>query len=183
MQYLYIKSLHIVFVVTWFAGLFYMVRLLIYHTESQKKEEPDKSILTKEYLKNERPLWYGITWPSAILTIVFGFWLVSLLNAWTESWMLLKFSFVFALVMYHLSVGYLYGLLKRGDFRYTSLQLRVWNEVATVFLISIVFIIVLKDTLSWIWGLVGIILFSAVLMLAIRVYKKIREKNQNSKES
>ncbi len=181
MQYLYIKSLHIVFVVTWFAGLFYMVRLLIYHTESQQKDEPDKSILTKEYIKNERPLWYGITWPSAILTITFGVWLVHILNAWTQPWMLLKFSFVFALILYHFSVGHLYGQLKKGIFKYSSLKLRIWNEVATVFLISIIFIIVMKDTLNWIWGLVGIVLFSVVLMVAIRIYKKIREKNRESK--
>ena len=183
MEYLYIKSLHIVFVVTWFAGLFYMVRLLIYHTESQQKEEPERSILIKEYLKNERPLWFGIAWPSAVLTVTFGIWLVTLLNAWTQPWMLLKFSFVFALILYHLSVGYLYKQLKKGIFNHSSLKLRIWNEVATVFLISIVFIIVMKDTLNWIWGLIGIVLFSLILMIAIRIYKRIREKNKENKGS
>lgn len=173
----YIKSLHIIFVVTWFAGLFYMVRLLIYHTEANNKDEPDRSILLKEYTKNERPLWYGITWPSAILTLIFGFWLVSLFNYWSQPWMLVKFGMVAGLIAYHFSVGYLYKKIKNGIFRYSSLQLRIWNEVATLFLVSIVFVITLKSALNWIWGLTGIVLFSVVLMIAIKRYKAYREKS------
>ena len=71
MEYLYLKSLHIVFVVTWFAGLFYIVRLFIYHTEANDKPEPDRSILFKQFVHMERLLWYVITWPSAILTLIF----------------------------------------------------------------------------------------------------------------
>ncbi len=180
MDYLYIKSLHIIFVVTWFAGLFYMVRLLIYHTESNSKPEPDRSILLKEYLKNERPLWFGITWPSAIFTVFFGGWLVVILEAWSQPWMILKFTFVIGLFIYHLSVGHLYKQLKKGIFKYSSFQLRIWNEVATLFLVSIIFIVVLKDTLSWIWGLVGIVLFSLILMVAVKRYKSYREKNKKN---
>lgn len=180
MDYLYVKSLHIIFVVTWFAGLFYMVRLLIYHTESNNKQEPDRSILIKEYLKNERPLWYGIAWPSAILTITFGIWLVAILNYWTQTWMLVKFAMVLGLLAYHFSVGHLYGQLKKGIFKYSSIQLRIWNEVATLFLVSVVFIVNLKNAISWIWGLIGIVLFSAVLMIAIKRYKSYREKRKNN---
>ncbi len=180
MEYLnYIKSLHIIFVVTWFAGLFYMVRLLIYHTESNHKAEPDRSILIKEYIKNERPLWFGIAWPSAVLTVVFGIWLVSLLNYWTQIWMLVKFGMVIGLIAYHFSVGYLYKQIKKGNFKYSSMQLRIWNEVATLFLVSIVFIITVKSAISWIWGLVGIVVFSVVLMIAIKRYKAFREKKKN----
>jgi len=179
MDYLYIKSLHIIFVVTWFAVLFYMVRLLIYHTEANAKSEPDRSILIKEYLKNERPLWYGITWPSAVLTVLFGLWLVTILNYWTQTWMLVKFAMVLGLIVYHFSVGHLYKELKKGDFKYSSTQLRIWNEVATLFLVSIVFVITLKSAISWIWGVVGIVMFSVVLMVAIKRYKSYREKNKN----
>jgi len=180
MEYLYIKSLHIIFVVTWFAGLFYMVRLLIYHTESNSKSEPDRSILLKEYQKNERPLWFGITWPSAIFTFAFGIWLMILLEAWSQPWMILKFSIVIGLFIYHLTVGHLYKQLKNGIFKYSSMQLRIWNEVATLFLVSIVFIVVLKNTLNWIWGLIGVIIFSLILMMAIKKYKTYRQKKQNN---
>ncbi|MDR9488704.1 CopD family protein, partial [Salibacter sp.] len=71
---LYIKALHIIFVVTWFAGLFYIVRLFIYHTEAEQRSEPEKSILQSQFRLMEKRLWYGITWPSAVLTMIFGIW-------------------------------------------------------------------------------------------------------------
>ncbi len=74
--YQYIKPLHVIFIVTWFAGLFYIVRLFIYHTEAETKPEPEKSILQTQYKLMEKRLWYGITWPSMILTLVFGSWLL-----------------------------------------------------------------------------------------------------------
>ena len=73
MNILYIKSLHIIFIVTWFAGLFYIVRLFIYHAESNQKQEPDRSILIDHFKVAEKRLWFGITFPSMILTYVFGF--------------------------------------------------------------------------------------------------------------
>ena len=74
MDFSYLKALHIIFVVTWFAGLFYIVRLFIYHSEAESKPEPERSILQKQYKLMEKRLWYGITWPSMILTITFGSW-------------------------------------------------------------------------------------------------------------
>ena len=73
----YALALHIIFVVTWFAGLFYIVRLFIYHTEAEQKAEPEKSILQTQYKLMEKRLWYGITWPSMILTLIFGPWVMS----------------------------------------------------------------------------------------------------------
>ena len=75
MDILYIKSLHIIFIVTWFAGLFYLVRLFIYHTEAHQKQEPDRSILISHFKLAEKRLFFGITYPSMILTYIFGFWM------------------------------------------------------------------------------------------------------------
>jgi len=72
MDYFYLKALHIIFIVTWFAGLFYIVRLFIYHTEAQDEEEVARIILQKQYKIMSKRLWYGITWPSAILTAILG---------------------------------------------------------------------------------------------------------------
>ena len=180
MAYLYLKALHIIFVVTWFAGLFYIFRLYIYHTEANEQEEPTRSILSKQFVLMERKLWYIIAWPSAVLTYIFGLSLVHVLGAWVQPWMLLKFGFVLLLTLYH---GYSHKVLnelKKGIFRNSSLQLRLWNEGATVILIAVVFIIVFKDTLSWVWGLVGIFLVVGSLMIAVRAYKKIREKNEKN---
>ena len=172
---LYIKALHIIFVVTWFAGLFYLVRLFVYHSEANEKSEPEKSILIKHFQLAEKRLWYGITVPSACFTIIFGSWLLyEMYGNNIPSWMYLKISFVAGLLIYHLLCGRIVSQLKNGIVRFSSMQMRFWNEVATIFLISIVFIVILRDTFSWLKGLAGLIAFSVVLVGAIRIYRKLR---------
>lgn len=173
---LYVKALHIIFMVTWFAGLFYIVRLFIYFTEADEKEEPEKSILQNQFRIMMKRLWFGITWPSAILTLIFGITLMFQMGFQTLGFMHLKLFFVFLLYIYHFLCHRLFNQLMNGKVKHTSNQLRIWNEVATIFLVSIVFIIVLKDLTNWIYGLVGLVLFSVMLMLAIRVYKRTRER-------
>ena len=178
MTYLYIKAIHIIFIVTWFAGLFYMVRIFIYHIEAAEKPEPDRSVLVKEYKRNARRLWFAITWPSAVLTLIFGTWLLLLMPGYLkQGFMHVKLGFVLLLYIYHLACHRIFRQLQSDILKYTSPQLRVWNEVATVLLIAIVFLIVLKNTLSMFWGLVGLIIFTLVLLLAIRIYKRVREKS------
>ncbi len=173
---LYLKALHIIFVVTWFAGLFYLVRLFVYHSEANEKSEPEKSILTKHFQLAEKRLWFGITVPSAYGTIIFGGWLLyDMYGSNIPTWMYLKIAFVVGLLIYHLLCGRIVAQLKRGEVNYSSMQMRFWNEVATIFLISIIFIVVLRDTFSWLKGLAGLIAFSLVLVGAIRVYKKMRK--------
>jgi len=174
MTYLYLKSLHIIFVVTWFAGLFYMVRLFIYTTEASQNKEPDRGILLKQLLLMQGRLWGIIAWPSAIITFIVGTWLAIESGFWTMPWFHLKVLFVLGLLLYHIICHKLYVQMKKGLFKYSSTQLRLWNEVATLFLFAIVFIVVLKSTLSWIWGVVGITLIGILLMLGIKIYKKIR---------
>ncbi len=175
---LYIKALHIIFVVTWFAGLFYIVRLFIYFREANEKTEPERSILKKQFLLMQSRLWYGITWPSMILTFIFGFWMLISLDWWGLPFMQLKLAFVAGLAVYHLYCHQLYLQCKKDDIKFSSNQLRVWNEVATIFLVAIVFIIVLKNTVDFMWGLLGLVLFAVLIMLAIKVYKNIRTKSE-----
>lgn len=174
MTYLYLKSLHIIFIVTWFAGLFYMVRLFIYTTEASQKEEPEKSILLKQLVLMQSRLWNIITWPSAILTLIFGTWLAIESGFWTMPWFHLKLLFVIGLVLYHLISHRLFVQMKNNVFKYSSTQLRLWNEVATLLLFAIVFIVVLKSTMSWIWGIIGLVAIGILLMLGIKIYKKLR---------
>lgn len=178
MSFLYLKALHIIFVVTWFAGLFYIVRLFIYFTEASEKDEPERSILQKQFSVMQKRLWYGITWPSAILTLIFGSSIVISLGLYNPfpGWLLWKLGFVVGLYVYHFLCHSIFKQQQQGMLKYTSTQLRIWNEVATLFLISIVFLVVLKNALSMVWGIVGLILFSAILMLAIRIYKRVRER-------
>ncbi len=173
----YIKALHLIFIVTWFAGLFYLVRIFIYHTESEQEEEPGKAILQKHFKLAAKRLWYGITWPSAIATLILGFWFLSLSYGWNiPPWMWLKLIFVSGLFIYHLLCGMIFRQLQQDKFNYSGTQLRIWNEVATVFLIAIIFIVVLKGQGNWLYGLAGLLTFSLILLIAIRIYKKIREK-------
>lgn len=181
MNYEYLKALHIIFVVTWFAGLFYIVRLFIYFVEAQDEEEGAKAILQKQYKLMSKRLWYGITWPSAILTAFFALWLLS--NNFTyyisQPWMHIKLTFVIALYVYHFLCHRMFVQLQKNELKFSSFKLRIWNEVATILLFAIVFLVVLKSTISWVWGVVGVVLFAALLMLAVITYKKIREKKNN----
>ena len=177
--YNYIKALHLIFVVTWFAGLFYIPRLFIYHIEAAEKPSPDKEILSGQLMTKR--LWYIITWPSAILSTIFAVWLLLLIPAWLEQpWMHIKLFFVVLLIVYHLKTHMIYLQLQRDEIKYTSNFMRIYNEGATVILFAVTFLVILKGTFSWIFGVLGIIVLGILLMLGIRLYKRIRDKNPNA---
>ncbi len=176
--YNYIKSLHLIFVVTWFAGLFYIPRLFVYHIEATEKPEPDRSILTYQLKLMTKRLWYIITWPSAVLCTLFALWLLVLMPGWLQQpWMHVKLLFVILLIAYHLKTHQMYKQLQRDQIRYTSQFMRIWNEGATLVLFAVTFLVILKSAFDWIFGLVGIVALGILLMLGIRLYKKIRAKN------
>ncbi|MCW3075755.1 MAG: protoporphyrinogen oxidase [Bacteroidetes bacterium] len=183
MEYSYIKALHIIFVVCWFAALFYIVRLFIYSTEAQLKDEQSRLILTPQFLLMQRKLWYIIGWPSFIGTFVFGSWMLyenpGLLS---QPWMWIKLILVGLLAIYHIECQRILKKQSEGQFLYSSFKLRLFNELATVFLVAIVFLAVVKSQNGLLWGLLGLIAFAAVLMVGVTVYKKNREK-QNLKET
>ena len=178
MDFLYVKALHIIFVVTWFAGLFYIPRLFIYQTEAEKKLEPAKEILQTQYKLMSKRLWYIITWPSAILASVFAFWML-IQNPYylSEPWMLVKLAFVLALYFYHGFCHNIFKKLQNNVIKYSAFKLRIFNEISTIILFAVVFLVTVKSAINWIWGVVGIILFGILMMLGIKLYKKIREKN------
>jgi len=173
-MYFYIKALHIIFVVTWFSGLFYIVRLFVYSAEANEKPEPDKSILLKQFGIMQKRLWYGITWPSAILTLVFGTWMGILYGA-LPTWLLVKLFFVAGLLTYHFTLHFIFRQQQKGIFKWTSQRLRIWNEVATIFLIAIVMLAVVKQLLSLAWSIGVLIAFVLILLSAVRIYKRYRK--------
>jgi protoporphyrinogen IX oxidase len=151
-MYFYIKALHIIFIVTWFAGMFYIVRLFIYNTEAQEKGEPEKKILTDQFSIMIKRLWLGITWPSAILTLIFGGWVAGMSPFFNpvQQWIWIKLIFVAVLYAYHFTLQKIYSDEMKGIFRFSSNQLRVWNEVATILLIAIIMLATVKDSISWV---------------------------------
>jgi putative membrane protein len=173
-MYFYIKALHIIFVVTWFAGLFYIVRLFVYKAEANEKTEPERSILLKQFSIMQKRLWYGITWPSAILTLIFGTWM-GILYGSLPPWLLMKLFFVLGLFIYHISLHVIFKQQQNENFKWTSQKLRMWNELATLFLVAIVMLAVVKQLISFAWGLGVLIAFGFLLFAAIKIYKRLRK--------
>ena len=185
-MYQYLKALHIIFMVTWFAGLFYMPRFFIYNTEAASRPALEQKILRSQFEIMMKRLWYGITWPSAVLTLIFGP-IVMFVGGWTQTllepqgrWLLIKLIFVIFLYLYFFTLHSIYLQQLKGIFKYSSQQLRIWNEVATIFLVAIIMLAVVKDSLSFVWAVIGIIGLAIVLVSGIKIYKVIREKNSRS---
>lgn len=178
MEYYYIKSFHLIFVITWFAGLFYIPRLFVYQIEAFHKPSPDKEILGKQLKLMAKRLWFIITWPSAILATIFAIWLLILQPAWLEQdWMHVKIVFVILLIIYHLKTHQYFNQLQNDVVKKTSSFMRIWNEGATFILFAVVFLVILKSSLDWIYGVVGMIVLGVLIMLGFNIYKRIREKN------
>lgn len=179
MEYNHIKAIHIIFVTSWFAGLFYLPRLFVYHTEANNKPEAERIILQNEYKRMQKVLFNAIMIPAMWLTVLSGITMIY----WTwwdsfasHSWLHLKLAFVVGLIIYHFYCRKLILELRKDYFRFTGFQLRLYNEIATIFLFAIVFLVVLKNAIDWIWGIVGLVLFAVIIMTAVRIVKSIREK-------
>jgi protoporphyrinogen IX oxidase len=178
MAFEYIKALHIIFIVTWFAGLFYIVRLFIYQVETLDRPSAERAILKPQLDLMAYRLWYIITWPSAVLTLIFGIWVLTYRWGYLElPFMQAKLIFVLLLYGYHIGCHFIFKQLQAGHSTWTSNRLRVWNEASTLLLFAIVFLIVLKNLASMVWGLVGLFTLGILLMLGIKLYKRSRERN------
>ncbi|MCP4052373.1 MAG: CopD family protein [Mesoflavibacter sp.] len=179
--YNYIKALHLIFVVTWFAGLFYIPRLFVYQIEAYHKPSPDKEILGKQLKLMAKRLWFIITWPSAILATIFAIWLLILQPVWLKQpWMHVKLTFVVLLYIYHYMTHVYYKQLQKDEVKKTSNFMRLWNEGATFILFAVVFLVILKSAINWVFGVISIVVLGVLLMLGFKIYKRIREKNPNA---
>ena len=177
MLYLYLKAIHIIFVVSWMAGLFYIVRLFIYHVEANDRTESERITLQRQFDVMQHKLWYIITTPAMAISVLAGIamiWVNPVLLS--MNWMLVKLAFVLGLLVYHFLCQNIMNKLKQGIFTWSSTQLRLWNELATIFLVAIVFTVILKSAVDWIYGLTGLVVFSAVIMSAVKIYKYYRLK-------
>ncbi len=176
-MYLFAKAMHLVGVVSWFAGLFYLVRLFIYHVESQARPEPDRGVLHAQFVTMERRLWV-MTVIAMVLTISFGTglavaYLGKMQNRLHEAtWLLVKLGLVVGLFAYHQVCGAIRDQLADGRCRWTSARLRQWNELATLLLVAIVMLAVFKSTFSALWGTLGLLVFGVLLAIAIRIVRR-----------
>ncbi len=182
MDYSIVKSLHIIFVVSWFAGLFYLPRLLIYHVEAQDKNLDEKSILSKQFEKMEKLLFNAIMIPAMILTWLTGLWLIYL--GWLDSfslqiWLHIKLGLVVLITIYHFYCRYIILKFKKGEFIFSSNFLRLYNEIATILLVGVVFLVVQKKTEGLFYSIGGFILFGVIILLAVKLVKRIRKREEN----
>ena len=133
---LWYKTLHIVFMVTWFAGLFYLPRLFVYHSMA------DDEISLKRFEVMERKLFWGIMTPGAILTVVFGILLIEYHGL--AFWLKLKILLVFLLGLYHIWCGSIMYSLKRRDCNHGHVWFRVFNEIPVIALVAIIYLVIFK---------------------------------------
>jgi putative membrane protein len=176
-MYQYILAIHIIFVVCWMAGLFYIVRLFIYHTEAQDKPEPDRKILSDQFEIMERRLWNVITIPSMYIVVAAGITMLFLVPGWLQQpWLHIKLTFVILLIVYHFICQHKIKQMRKGVFKWTSTQLRLWNELATLLLFVIVMCAVVKDNINWPYTIIGLIIFVFVMVSAVKIYKYYRLK-------
>jgi putative membrane protein len=179
--YNYIKAFHLIFVITWFAGLFYIPRLFVYQIEAFHKPSPGKEILGKQLKLMAKRLWFIITWPSAILAVFFAIILLYLRPFLVEEpWMQVKLGFVVLLIIYHLTTHVYFKQLQIDNVTKTSGFMRLWNEGATFILFAVIFLVLVKSAINWIFGVIGIFVLGILLMIGFKVYKRIRDRNPDA---
>jgi len=176
MTYGIVKALHIIGFTCWFAGLFYVVRLFIYHTEARQEEGAERLVAQLTLMQTR--LWLGITNPAMVFTVVFGLWLAHLYGSFT-GWLAVKLALVVLLLGYHHLLGRIHRALLAGTSTWRSKTLRMLNEVATLFLVAIVFVAVLKNglTLPLIGAVLGI--FAVLLVGGFVIYQRVRARREN----
>lgn len=173
MSYMLGKALHIVGFISWFAGLFYIVRLFVYHAEAGERAEPDRTILQSQLELMAGRLWKIITVPAMILTLIGGVMMVAQLQS-IPTWLQIKFALLAGLLAYHIWCGAIRRQQAAKRSSWTSNRLRMFNEIGTMFMVAIVFLAVFRTTMSIAWGVGGLLGLGVSLMLGIRFYRKLR---------
>ena len=173
MSYLSIKAVHIIFVICWFAGLFYLGRMFIYFKEAENRVDNEKKILQKQFLLMSERVMNIIIWPSVFLASTFGslmlYYNPGLLGA---LWMKIKLIVVLFLLVYVFVCQHILNLMKKGILNISENKLRFFSEGATLFLIAIVSIASLKTEVSWIYFTAIFIIISVLLSILIKLYQK-----------
>lgn len=179
MAYYWFKAFHIIGIVVWFAGLFYLVRLFVYHAEAQEKPEPAQTILKQQYELMEKRLYNIITTPGMIVTVAMAVGLITTEPEVLKSgWLHIKFLFVGLLLIYHFWCGKIMKQLAKGENRWNGQKFRAFNEAPTLLLVVIVLLAIFKNNLPLditTWLIVALVILMAG---SIQFYAKIRRENE-----
>lgn len=171
--YPYIKALHVIFVISWFAALFYLPRLMVYHREACDNSEPDRSIIQAQLLIMMRRLWNGISVPAAILVLITGITMLLLRRDNLPDWLYIKIILLILLYTFHF---FLQNLLIKIQIvhSYSSYTYRVINEIPTLLLFGIIFLAITKEPQSWLFAF-GSLFLILVIFFSIRRWKAQRK--------
>lgn len=178
MLLLLLKALHIIGFTAWFAGLFYLVRMFVYHTEAYDKPQPEQDILRKQLNMMESKVYKIICTPAMLLTYICGtMMIVDYGMDWfkVNGWLHIKLLLIFLLTGYH---HYCKGLIQKmevGKTGFSSFQFRLFNELPSLLLIAIVLLAVFKNKLNFLYAIIGILIAGVLMYLIARVYKNKRE--------
>ena len=179
MAYYWFKAFHLIGIVVWFAGLFYLVRLFVYHAEAQQEPEPARGILTKQYELMEKRLYGIITTPGMIVTVAMAIGLISTEPEILKStWLHIKLAFVLLLIGYHHFCKRIMKQLAAGECQWTGQQFRALNEAPTILLVIIVLLAVFKNSLPLdltTWLVAALVI---TMVASIQLYAKKRRKDK-----
>ena len=179
MAYLWLKAFHIIGVVAWFAGLFYLVRLFVYHVEAADRPEAERAVLRPQFALMERRLFRIIAGPAMVLTLATAAGMLALQPGWLRDWWLwAKTGLVAGLVLYHLLCGRIMERLAAGAGGWTGQQLRALNELPTLFLIVVVLLAVFKNQLPLVGTALVLLGTAALFAVAIRLYARARREGE-----
>jgi putative membrane protein len=179
MAYYWFKAFHLIGIVVWFAGLFYLVRLFVYHAEAEQEPEPARSILKKQYGIMEQRLYNIITTPGMFLTVAMAIGLISTEPEILKStWLHIKLAFVILLIGYHYYCKRIMNKLAAGECQWTGQQFRALNEAPTILLVLIVLLAVFKNSLpldAATWLVAALVI---IMVASIQLYAKKRRKDK-----
>jgi protoporphyrinogen IX oxidase len=167
------KSLHLIGMVSWMAGLFYLVRIMVNHAESLGGDPTTKSVFALQYNKMEWKAWRVIIVPAVVMTWSFGVTMLCIQPSWLEQpWIHVKLFFLLLLTGYTWYCKKHIELLEKGGTKHNHVYYRAMNEVPTVIMVAIIFLAVFKQHINWLYLAIGLILFSALIFSAVKKVAK-----------
>lgn len=177
MTLLILKTIHIIGYVAWFAALFYLVRLFVYHAEALDKPTDQSNVLTRQYALMERRLFSMIATPAMVLTLIGGIgMLVINVGYFKLGWMHIKLTLVILLIIYHHLCIPMMKKLQEGSLPMSAQRFRFFNEVPTILLVSIVALAVFQSMVSYMTLLLVIVGLVAFIVVATMGFKRFRQK-------
>lgn len=179
MAVVYFKAFHIIGAVAWFAGLFYLVRILVYLREAQDKPADEKKVMLPQLSLMANRAYKIICNPAMMITWTCGIAMLVLNTAYLQQgWLHVKLLLLVGLTVYHLFCKKWIRQLEAGENPVSSFQLRLLNEVPTLMLVAIVLLAVVRNSLNVFYLMLGIFAFGASLYWATKAYKRVREKSR-----